>query len=51
MSVNRRDFLRSVASISGATLASTVSFAQNKSSSSMHRSRARIFPASSTLSL
>ena len=28
MSVNRRDFLRSVASISGATLASTVSFGQ-----------------------
>ena len=30
MSVNRRDFLRSVASISGATLASTVSFAQTE---------------------
>jgi phospholipase C len=30
MSVNRRDFLRSVASISGATLASTVSFSQTE---------------------
>jgi phospholipase C len=30
MSVNRRDFLRSVASISGATLASTVSFGQTE---------------------
>ena len=30
MSVNRRDFLRSVASISGATLASTISFSQTE---------------------